>query len=223
VAAAHSTRSIGAVYPEDSPYAFLMDEVAPEIFNVLLFVEKTAAARKNSATFEFNAVARPADDTTGTTEYRDPEFAISVKMPAGWKVAEAFRWGDHETTARLLGPENSDAGSLYFKMLSNPMRSEEEAYTRLLASPESKAASRVAAGLADYRVRPGSVERRRVGGRPALSCVADFTVNGEKMVEYLTWVIGENASALFFAQVASSELDKLRQRLDPIIETLKLP
>jgi erythromycin esterase-like protein len=43
--AAHSTRSIGALYPEDSPFAFLANQVAPEAFDALLFVEKTTAAR----------------------------------------------------------------------------------------------------------------------------------------------------------------------------------
>jgi erythromycin esterase len=44
---AHATRSIGAVYPENSPYAMMANQVAPEAFDVLLFVEKTTAARKN--------------------------------------------------------------------------------------------------------------------------------------------------------------------------------
>jgi hypothetical protein len=102
-------------------------------------------------------------------------------------------------------------------------RSEEEAYTMLLGNPESKAAQRVAAGLEGYRIRPGSVERRTVGGRPALRCLADFTQGGVKMVEYLTWVSGENASGQFFAQVDALELEALRHRLDPIIDTLRLP
>jgi erythromycin esterase len=45
--AEHATRSIGAMYSEDTPYAFLANLVAPEAFDVLLFVEKTTAARKN--------------------------------------------------------------------------------------------------------------------------------------------------------------------------------
>jgi len=43
----HRTRSIGAVYSEDSPSGYLMDLAAPESFDFLLFVEKTTAARKN--------------------------------------------------------------------------------------------------------------------------------------------------------------------------------
>src|SRR5271157_217521 len=234
--APHRTRSITAVYPEGSPYAMMYDQVAPEAYDALLFVEKTTAARENGGpaqvrdaaepvvpTFDFNPVPRPTGGAAGATEYRDPEFAVSLEMPSGWKVAEAFRGGDHGTTARLIGLENQDAGSLYFKMRPNPARSEEEAYQLLLANPASKAAARVAAGLADYRIRSGSVERRTVGGRPAVSCVAEFTRDGVKMVEYLTWVSGENASALFFAEAANPEFDALRPRLDPIIATLKLP
>jgi hypothetical protein len=173
-------------------------------------------------TFDFKAVARAAGDKTGPIEYRDPDYAVSVKVPDGWTVGEAFRWGDRQTTARLIPPGSSDSGRLYFKMRPNTAGSEEEEYT-LLANPESKAAQRVAAGLADYKIRPGSVQRRKVGGRPALSCLADFTQDGVKMVEYQTWVSGENAYALFFAQVPATELDALRRWLDPIIETLKLP
>lgn len=43
----HKSRSIGAVYSEDSAAQYLMDLNAPQSFDVILFVEKTTAARKN--------------------------------------------------------------------------------------------------------------------------------------------------------------------------------
>ena len=43
----HQTRSIGAVYSEDTPQGFMMDLKAAESFDAILFVEKTTAARKN--------------------------------------------------------------------------------------------------------------------------------------------------------------------------------
>jgi erythromycin esterase-like protein len=43
----HKTRSIGAVYSEGAGDSYLYDLVAPQCFDVLLFVEKTTAARKN--------------------------------------------------------------------------------------------------------------------------------------------------------------------------------
>ena len=154
---------------------------------------------------------------------RDPELAVSVTVAQGWKVGEAFRWGDHETTARLLGPgEHRRRGALFQDEFQwHAQRGRGVHHAGAQSGVEGSAARGCRHG--DYRIRAGSVERRTVGGRPALSCVADFTRNGAKMVEYLTWVSGEHASAQFFAQVAASELNGLRHRLDSIIETLELP
>jgi erythromycin esterase-like protein len=41
------SRQIGAVYPEGAPYAFLRNLRATEAYDVVLFVDKTTAARKN--------------------------------------------------------------------------------------------------------------------------------------------------------------------------------
>ena len=43
----HKTRSIGATYPEGEPFALMADQVAPENFDAILFVETTTAARRN--------------------------------------------------------------------------------------------------------------------------------------------------------------------------------
>jgi TonB family protein len=43
----HTTRSIGAVYSQDSANQYLLDLKAPQSFDAILFVEKTTAARKN--------------------------------------------------------------------------------------------------------------------------------------------------------------------------------
>jgi hypothetical protein len=41
-----------------------------------------------------------------------------------------------------------------------------------------------------------------------VSCLADFTLGGVKLVEYQTWLSGETAYALFFAQVAAPRLGR---------------
>jgi hypothetical protein len=35
------------MYPQGEPFAFMADQVAPENFDAILFVEKTTAARRN--------------------------------------------------------------------------------------------------------------------------------------------------------------------------------
>jgi len=42
--APHQTRSIGAAYPEDSPFAFLADFKPPEAFDVILFIADSTRA-----------------------------------------------------------------------------------------------------------------------------------------------------------------------------------
>jgi erythromycin esterase-like protein len=219
--AAHGTRSIGSMYPEDNPYAFVANLAAPEVYDAVLFVNTTTPARKNGPGVPMLAYKAGTPDESGAAEYRDPDFPVFIRLPKGWSVAQAWRWGERETTMTFQAPQM--AGQLYFKLRSNPAKSEEEARELLRAEVDAKTAQRVSSGLTDYKVRDASIQRRTVGGHPALSCIADFTQNGEPMVEYLTWVSGDGAGALFFARVPAEELNALRMRLDPVIESLKLP
>jgi erythromycin esterase len=43
----HQSRSIGALYTEDTAAQYLMDLNAPQTYDAMLFVEKTTAARPN--------------------------------------------------------------------------------------------------------------------------------------------------------------------------------
>ena len=45
--APHKTRSIGSMYLDGEPFALMADQVAPENYDAILFVEKTTAARRN--------------------------------------------------------------------------------------------------------------------------------------------------------------------------------
>jgi erythromycin esterase-like protein len=87
--APHSTRSIGAVYPKDSPYAMIFDQVAPERFDALLFVETTTAARKNTGvtgqTSDFKLVARPTGDTEGSVDIS----ILSRRLPESYPRLES--------------------------------------------------------------------------------------------------------------------------------------
>jgi len=70
-------------------------------------------------------------------------------VPSGWKVGNVLRWGDHETTARVVDDQNVNVASLYFQIAPSAAHSEEEAYQLLLSKPEAKVAQRVADGVAD--------------------------------------------------------------------------
>jgi hypothetical protein len=224
--ASHKTRSIGAVYPDGAPFALMADQVAPENFDAILFVEKTTAARKNPPgawSGQIQYVAVPGAD--GVTEYRDPEFAVSLKLPAGWKISQAARLEDHATTVQISNPMAGAFTAMWFRMLPEPQKmTPEEAYKVLAGNPQSKTAQRTGEGMPDYQIRANSCHERTVGGLPALGCVADFTApGGQAMAEYLVWIRGEKATALFFGRVAAGEFDAFREKFDRAIETAKIP
>jgi hypothetical protein len=218
----HKTRTIGALYPEDAPYALMADQVAPENFNVILFVDKTTAARKNPMPGQVQYVAVPGVE--GVTEYRDPEVAVSVKLPAGWKIPQAVRLADHATGVQLINPMAQSFTGLWFRIPPDSQKlSAEDASKALAANPDAKAAQRVGEGMPDYKIRAGTLQQRTIGGLPALSCIADFTAGGLPMAEYLVWIRGEKATALFFGRAAIAEFDTFRERFDGVIETAKIP
>ena len=220
--APHKTRSIGALYPEGEPFAFMGDQVAPENFNAILFVEKTTAARKNPLPGQLQFVAVPGAD--GTTEYRDPEFALGLRLPGGWKITQAVRAPDHATSVQLSNPMAHSFTALWFRVLPEAQKlSMEEAWRSLAGNPDSKAAQRTGEGIPDYTIRADSRQQRTIGGLPALSCVADFTAGGQPTSEYLVWIRGEKITALFFGRASPSEFDSFREGFDRVIETAKIP
>ena len=77
--------------------------------------------------------------------------------------------------------------------------------------------------LQGYQYRTESVQHLTVGGRPALSAVADYASVGQKMVEYLTWVDGEKSRVVFVGRVAASELADFQSRFDPVIQSVHVP
>jgi hypothetical protein len=74
-----------------------------------------------------------------------------------------------------------------------------------------------------YRYRPESVQNSTIGGRPALSAVADYVQAGQKMVEYLTWVDGERSRVAFVARMPASELADFQGRFEAVIQSAVVP
>ncbi len=75
----------------------------------------------------------------------------------------------------------------------------------------------------DYKYRSESVQHITIGGRPALSAVADYVSTGQKMAEYLTWIDGERSRVLFGGRMPASELADFQMRFDPVIQSACVP
>ena len=157
----------------------------------------------------------------GPSRFDDPDYSgISLKLPAGSYVSGLGRWGDQETTLQLGGPQGgAESTSLWYRVLHAP-----DAQRRFDEAVAQKVASRASSPyFTGYAVRPGTQQSRTVNGRDAVSYVADYTANGRKMVEYLTYVYSDHVHAEFFQRGPAENLDAMRKSLDVVIATLQLP
>ncbi|MFZ1145578.1 MAG: erythromycin esterase family protein [Bryobacteraceae bacterium] len=215
----HLTRSIGAVFSESAAHV-LFPLIAPRTYDALLFVEKTTAARKNlDLGVKFDV--RAAGDSK---EYRDSEYGVAFTLPPGWSVSQAQRWGNRETTVFLNATQSEATAALYFRVAAAPEKiSPDEIRQKLRSETEAKVAQRATEGLAGYRIRPDSYQYREINGRQALACVADYTLEGRAMAEYLVYARSGQVLALFFARMPAGELDRFRERFDTVANSLTLP
>jgi hypothetical protein len=74
-----------------------------------------------------------------------------------------------------------------------------------------------------YKFRPESVQHTTIGGRPALSAIADYVGAGQKMVEYVTWVDGERSRVVFVGRMPVSDLADFQTRFEPVIRSVIVP
>jgi hypothetical protein len=78
-------------------------------------------------------------------------------------------------------------------------------------------------GVEGYWVRAESVQQKYIGGKQAVSAVADYVEKGQKMVEYMTWINTENSRVFFFARGAASDFPGFQARFDEIINSAIVP
>jgi len=158
---------------------------------------------------------------------RDQVYGVSVTYPPGWQVRGASRWGKNnkENTVmfQAIWPLESRP-SLYYQPTSNfdkPAPGQEEAHFRYTAG--TKAASRVRAGLGDYKNLEDTFTYLQINGRPAFRYVASFTQNGRKHFEYFTRVLGDQMMVMFFTMGPLEEMETIRREVDQMSATVQVP
>lgn len=79
-------------------------------------------------------------------------------------------------------------------------------------------------GYHSYAYRPGSVQHRTVGGRQALSAVADYKDDkGAAMNEYVVFVATEKSRVFFSVLAAATDFQAVMARFEPIVSTAVVP
>ena len=74
-----------------------------------------------------------------------------------------------------------------------------------------------------YKYRSESVLQTNIGGKPALSGIADYLRNGQQMAEYTTWVEGEKSRVVFGSRMPATTLTGFQSRFDTVIQSAIVP
>lgn len=162
--------------------------------------------------------AEPADN------FFDPYYGVTGKIPEGWTMQRALRWGTQENTLFFKDPEHPDAApSLYYRMFDEPMQLEgAEIESWLRQQAEAKMTQRVLGGLEDYANVDSAI--RTVNNRPALTWIAEYNGrDGAAWAEYLTRIYTPNGTLLFFMRAPVDQLPDMIPEFESIIETTDLP
>jgi hypothetical protein len=148
--------------------------------------------------------------------FHDDETGASFTTPADWVI---FR-------ARHGQPD----GQVLIRML-DPDADTEDGGMRLFATDTLSAASRqsVRAWMEEdlprkknVKVRPDSWKNFTIGGRPAVSCVTDFSQDSKSRVQFLARVLGPKYSELFVITCAPDKYDALKAQFDSILASYRI-
>jgi hypothetical protein len=157
-------------------------------------------------------------DSIEPVNYTDAKFGVSFSAPPNWSVQPSEVPGKEEQNLVLLDPEVQGYAAVWEGKYPIPGA---EIESRLRKDAEDKVPGRQKA-FVDYRVRPETWQTRKVGGRPAISYIADYKDKDKAMVEYLAWVRSEQVSTQFMMRVAAADFEAFRRRVEPILESLRI-
>jgi hypothetical protein len=82
-----------------------------------------------------------------------------------------------------------------------------------------------------YQIRADSVQNRTIAGRPALSCLLDYTQGSPnnndnppmKWTRYETWIATESELLEFRVNLRPDGVGTFRWRFEPILAALRIP
>lgn len=170
-------------------------------------------------------IAPPVSQFLGPdNSFHDSGKNVSATIPVGWTATSASPAGELATSIAFRVADHPDAAPrLYYRTKeAAPPTTVAAAEAFLLEQAEAKEADRKK-GVSDYKNRRDSFFFRELNGQPALSWIADYTMDGQPQVEYLTRILGPTSVGLLFMQIPAGELEALRPAMDRFAASVRLP
>jgi hypothetical protein len=146
--------------------------------------------------------------------FQDKELGVSFTAPPGWVVWRAMHGQpEGQVLIRTLDPDaDTDDGGM--RLFATDTLSE-------IAQKSARAWAQEYVAKYKYKVRADSWRDITIDGRPAVSCVADYTEGGKAHVQFLAYALGKKYSELFVITSAPDKFDSLKTQFDSIMASYR--
>jgi hypothetical protein len=160
--------------------------------------------------------------STGTVQngqYRDNRSGLEFALPASWTIKYDQPSSDDGNIVGLSEPGSNVDYAVWMKP---EVLTPAEIPDRLRGAVPEKV--KMNSNRPGFAFRPESIQPRVVGRQHALSGVADYVENGQKLVAYYVWVYTEKTRSVFIARdIPAGDFASVQPRLDSLVSTAKVP
>jgi tetratricopeptide (TPR) repeat protein len=178
----------------------------------------------------------------------DRKYDLAFALPADWAIGAAVRFSKVDQSMIGIGVPGVDGAwlQLFYRINPDPKttsdddprpvlrqmnvdfpkpttREEMDVWLRTFAERKGEAKRKDTKTYPNYKNRPESFVSRTIGGRAALSWLADFTKDGKKRTEYTTEIYSNNLMVQPLLQAPSEKIDAIRPVVDELIDTIRSP
>jgi hypothetical protein len=155
-------------------------------------------------------------DTVRSARYHDRLTSLEFDLPSDWSLAGTWPSPSENGNIAVLKNANfGDAFAAVWMESHNPIPNQLEKAAQDIVAHRSE--------LQGYKILQESIHQTFIGGHQALTAVAEYTDNGRKMAENLTWIATEHTTALFSARLPAYDLEIFQVRFDQIIYSAIVP
>jgi hypothetical protein len=190
-----------------------------KLFPIFAFVSFAAVIPVLAQTVAQTEVAHQPIGTLQNGVYHHTRTGLEFTLPPEWAIVSQAR--SSTPGAQYVKVKNAVTNAMATVWIKRRNANPEDLAALMSGRLDDKTMQRN--NFQGYKYRAESVQHTTIGGRPALSAVADYVSVGQKMVEYLTWIDGEKSRVVFVGRVPAAELADFQTRFDPVIQSAVVP
>jgi hypothetical protein len=151
-------------------------------------------------------------------EQSDDALGFSLSAPADWYfIPETNSVDETKQIFVLMDPDAEAVSGFHVQplvKLPEEQRESVRAWAEKKLSDDGKK-------YKDFQVRADGWLECKVGGLPAIRCVADFIHGDQPRTQYRVFVLGKSTAASFSTRTTPDRLDEFRKKFDKIIDSYR--